>query len=386
MLDRCVLKIRRGGAHRAVLPVLQAVLVSAPAIGAPQEGAEKVDLRPLARSNERYEVSEQSTWSDELVRMRLRSGDEIILDIDAASAGTSLAMGRQLKVERAFEDGVEAVQERDGAASATRLVRTWKKLEATLRVDEEGAERGRRIRRMTAPVVDRRVTLSRNEEGFVSANLLPKQPVQGQQEAPVDPPAADLALCAMDARFEQCLPAEPVALEGSWPLSLDAARALIGSLDGYPFPRAEAYPGGIASELRQADPLAVFLQRGALTATAKLIAKDEGSATIAVDLVVDLDQVELYRVAPSSTEGSDVEAAAENATPASQSLPWKGQLRASGRLIFDRTRRQVQSATLTGSYETSIEAEGAEGAARTHVEISTQGTFERSARIFSVSS
>ncbi|MBL8897943.1 MAG: hypothetical protein JNM84_09970 [Planctomycetes bacterium] len=366
------------------------VLLAAAPLGAQEPSPDAVDLRPLLRSGERFEVSEKIRWSDELVSLRLRAGDEVLVDAGASRGASALGFQRTLRIERGFEDALEAVEEREGTGSATRLARTWKQLEATLRVDEQGAERGRRVKRFASPLVGRTANLARGESGAVSASLRPKPPQQGQ-EPPAEPAAADLALCVMEARFESCLPAQPVAPGATWPLDAMAARALLGSLDGFPFPRAEGYPGGLAEEARQADPLAVFLSRAACAGNARLESADDGTATIAVELTLDLEALEAYRsqVAKPLTED---EAAAQpdavNAADAgaSQALPWTGKLRARGRLVFDRTRRAVQSCALTGELELRVEARGAEGPAQVILELSTKGSLERNARIFAVSS
>jgi hypothetical protein len=369
--------------------LLGALLYAAP-LGAQEAAPEGLDLRPLARSGERFEVSEKSRWSDELVSLRLRAGDEVLVDAGASRGASALGFQRTLRTERGFEDALEAVEERDGAAKVTRLARTWKQLEASLRVDEQGAERGRRIKRFASPLVGRTASLARGENGAVTASLRPK-PAQSGQEPPAEPAAADLSLCVLEARFESCLPAQRVAVGASWPLDTTAVRALLGNLDGFPFPRAEGYPGGIADEARQADPLAVFLGRAACAGTARLESADDGTATIAVELALDLDAAEVYRsqAAKPLTEdeaATQPEGASADAAGPGQALPWSGKLRARGRLVFDRTRRVVQSCALTGEFELRVEARGAEGPAQVLLELSTKGTLERSARIFAVSS
>lgn len=366
-----------------------------------------IDLRPLARSGERYELSETARWSDQLVTLHLRAGEEVLIDVGGASAealGGALGFRRTLRVERGFEDAVEAVEERDGAARATRLSRTWKQMKAELRVDERGAERGRRAKRFSSPLVGRTANLTRGEGDLVSASLRPRQTPPGQ-EAPAEPPAADLALCVLDARFERCLPPQPVALGATWALDAASARALLGSADGYPFPRAEGYPGGLAEEARQADPLAVFLARAACRGEARLESADDGSATIAFELTIALDRTAVYRSrsesAPAaegaSKDGADVPATDETASRSSDpvegaegtepaALPWSGELRARGRLIFDRARRHVQSCTTSATFELRLEARGAEGPSEARLELSTKGELERSVRLFAVSS
>jgi hypothetical protein len=391
-------------AARRGAPLL-ALLAAATARAQDQDAASAaIDLRPLARSGERYELSETTRWSDELSTLRLRAGEEVLIDVGGASAealGGALGFRRTLRVERGFEDAVEAIDERDGAARATRLARTWKQMKAELRVDERGAERGRRAKRWSSPLVGRTANLSRGEGDLVSASLRPRQAPPGQ-EAPADPPAADLALGVLDVRFERCLPPQPVALGATWALDASAARALLGGADGYPFPRAEGYPGGLAEEARQADPLAIFLGRAACRGEARLEAADDGTATIAFELTVALDRVEVYRSqsdaapaeagapkdgdAASTSEDSAARpgSAAEGAS--TSALPWSGELKARGHLVFDRARRQVQSCKVNATFELRLEARGAEGPSQAQRELATKGELERSVRLFAVSS